>query len=191
MRSKRKHSTYIWILLLPVHTFLLLLHVQISLSVLLPLLPALHRRHEGNPLGRTFFSCASVAWEEEGVQERKGVFQSTSHGLKTHPATYQVVLCQAWRLNSRTQVAEASLSEVVRKAEEVEKSDLPSHISSSHPPAASPLVCLPLQAPAVSLLDGRTHRIPRPRVRGSTNLSVVQLPFSSPPLPASAFPSSP
>ena len=144
--------TYIRILLFPVHTTLLLLHVQISLSVLLPLLPALHRRHEGNPLGRTLFSGASVAWEEEGVKERKSA-QSISHELQTHPATYQVVLCQAWRLNSRTQVAEVSLLEVVRRAEEVEKSDLPSHFSFSHPPAASPLVCLPLQAPAVSLLD--------------------------------------
>ena len=88
-------------------------------------------------------------------------------------------------------MAEASLSEVVRKAEEVEKSDLPSHFSFSHPPAASPLVCLLLQAPAVSLLDGRTHEIPRPGVRASTNLSVVQLLFFSPPLPASASPSSP
>ena len=163
MRSKRKHLTYIRILLLPVHTALLLLHVQISLSVLLPLLPALHRRHEGNPLGRTLFSCASVAWKEEGVEEIKCLFdQLISHEYQAHLATYQVVLCQAWRLNSRTQVVEVSLSEVVRKAEEVEKSDLPSHFSSSHPPAASPLVCQPLQAPAVSLLDGRTHEIPRP-----------------------------
>ena len=86
-------------------------------------------------------------------------------------------------------MAEASLSEVVRRAEEVEKSDRPSHFSFSHPPAASPLVCLLLQAPAVSLLEGRTHKIPR--VRASTNLSVVQLPFSSPPLPVTASPSSP
>ena len=63
--------TYIWILLLPVHTALLLLHVQISLCVLLHLLLALHRRHEGNPLGRTLFSCASVVWEEEGVKREK------------------------------------------------------------------------------------------------------------------------
>ena len=82
-----------------------------------------------------------------------------------------------------------SLLEVVRRAEEVEKSDLPSHFSSSRPPAASPLVCQLLQAPAVSLLGGSTREIPR--VRPSTNLSVVQLPFSSPPLPASASPSSP